>query len=105
MVPLIIDAGASITVTPYKTDFVSTIQPVQSVEMKGIASGLQVQGIGDVSSNFYNDNNEIQTLLLRNCLYVPHCTARLLCPRQIGIETGHPMDGFNAISDKSILTV
>jgi hypothetical protein len=84
MVPLILDTGASITVTHYKTDFVSIIKPVQSVEIKGIASGLQVQGMGDVSYSFYNDDNEMQTLLLRSCLYVQHCTARLLCPRQLG---------------------
>jgi hypothetical protein len=105
MVPLIIDTGASITVTPYKTDFVSTIRPVQAVEIKGIAAGLQVKGFGDVSYSFYNDDRELQTMVLRNYLYVPQCTARLLCPRQIGIETGNPMDGFNSISDKSILTV
>lgn len=39
MVPLIIDTGASITVSPYKTDFVSPIKPVQAIEIKGIASG------------------------------------------------------------------
>jgi hypothetical protein len=105
MVPLILDTGASIIVTPYKPDFVSIIKLVQSVELKGIASGLQVQGMGDASYSFYNDTNELQTLLLWNCLYIPHCTARLLCPRQIGIKTGHPMDGFNAISSRSILTV
>lgn len=105
MVPLIIDTGASITVTPYKTDFISPIKPVQAVEIKGIASGLQVQGFGDVSYSFYNDNRELQTMILKNCLYVPQCTARLLCPRQIGIETGNPLDGFNSVSAKSILTV
>ena len=61
MAPLIIDTGASITVTPYKTDFISDIKPVQSVEIKGIASGLQVRGFGDVSYSFQNDNMETQT--------------------------------------------
>jgi hypothetical protein len=105
MVPLIIDTGASISVTPYTTDFTSAIKPVQAVEIKGIAAGLQVCGVGDISYSFYNDDNELQTITLRDYLYVPQCTARLLCPRQIGISTGNPLDGFNAISDKSILTV
>jgi hypothetical protein len=104
MVPLVIDTGASITVTPYSTDFISPIQPVQSVEIKGIASGLQVRGFGDVCYKFYNDAGELQTLTLPNCLYVPQCTARLLCPRQIGATSGHPGDGFNATSDNPILT-
>jgi hypothetical protein len=104
MVPLIIDTGASITVTPYSTDFITPIKPVQSIEIKGIASGLQVRGFGDVSYQFYNDAGELQTLVLPNCLYVPQCTARLLCPRQMGKTSGHPSDGFDAISENPILT-
>lgn len=104
MVPLVIDTGASITVTPYSTDFISPIRPIQSVEIKGIASGLQVKGYGDVRYSFHNDAGELQSLTLQNCLYVPHCTARLLCPRQIGATTGHPEDGFNAVSKDPILT-
>jgi hypothetical protein len=55
MHPLVIDTGASITVTPYLTDFISPLKPVQSIEIKGIASGLMVKGYGDVCYNFYND--------------------------------------------------
>jgi hypothetical protein len=46
MHPLVIDTGASITVTPYLTDFISPLKPVQSIEIKGIASGLMVKGYG-----------------------------------------------------------
>ncbi len=80
MAPLILDTGACITVTPYETDFISEIRPVQAIEIKGIASGLSVKGFGDVSYSFYNDNGELQTMGLHNCLYVPKCTTRLLCP-------------------------
>jgi hypothetical protein len=104
MVPLVIDTGASITVTPYSTDFISPIRPVQSIEIKGIASGLQVKGYGEVCYHFYNDAGELQKLTLQHCLYVPQCTTRLLCPRQIGIASGYTGDGFNAISTNSILT-
>jgi hypothetical protein len=48
MVPLIIDTGASISISPYRSDFISPIRPVQKVQIKGIASGLTVQGIGDL---------------------------------------------------------
>jgi hypothetical protein len=43
-------------------------------------------------------------MTIPNCLYVPKCTARLLCPRQLGKTTGRPDDGFNAIADNPILT-
>jgi hypothetical protein len=71
MVPLVIDTGASVTVTPYKTDFIGHIHPVQDIEIKGIASGLAVSGFGDVSYTYRNDNGELQTLLINDCLYVP----------------------------------
>jgi hypothetical protein len=42
MVPLVIDTGASVTVTPYHMDFIGPITPVQAAEIKGIAERLQV---------------------------------------------------------------
>jgi hypothetical protein len=77
---------------------------VQAVEIKGIASGLQVQGYGGISYTYYNDKGLCQQMVLKNCLYVPRCTARLLCPRQLGLASGNPLDGFSSQSDASILT-
>lgn len=104
MVPPVIDTGASITVTPYKTDFVTPICPVQHVEIKGIASGLQVSGFSNVSYSFINDNGGTQTMVIKDCLYVPQCTARLLCPRQIGLQSGYPGDSFNALANDPVFT-
>jgi hypothetical protein len=104
MVPLIINTGASISVSPYETDFISKIKPVQAVEIKGIAAGLTVRGFRDVSYTFRNDDQELQTMILRDCLYVPQCTARLICPRQIGQAGGDPSDGFAATMHDAVLT-
>ena len=105
MVPLIIDTGASVTITPFKTDFISPIQPVQPTQIQGIASGLQVVGKGDVSYTFKNDLEHSQTITLTDCLYVSQCSVRLLCPHQIGLSTGHSSDSFNALFNNPILTV
>jgi len=105
MVPVIIDTGASISLSPYDTDFIGKIHPVQDITLKGIASGLRVAGIGTLQYHFINDKNEKQTITLNRCLYVPQCTVRLLCPQQIGYATGCPSDGFNATSTNPILTV
>jgi hypothetical protein len=78
---------------------------VQHVTIKGIASGLTVQGVGDVSYNFHNNAGEEKSLTLRNYLYVPQWVVRLICPRQIGAETGTAADGFNARHENPILTV
>jgi hypothetical protein len=102
-VPLVIDSGASATVTPYSTDFVDSIRPVQNVEITGIASGLQVRGIGTVSYQFFNDAGQLQTLQIKDCLYVPQCSARLLCPRQIPHNTGNPRDIFISGQDKAMI--
>jgi hypothetical protein len=105
MLPLIIDTGASITVTPCITDFITPIHPVQALEIKGIAAGLQVRGYGDVKYTFLNDAGHEQHLHLKNCLYVPQCTSRLICPRQIGITTGNPLDGFASMAGHAYITV
>jgi hypothetical protein len=105
MVPLIIDNRASISLSPHKTDFISPIRPVQNVQIKGTASGLMVEGVCDLSYTFHNDNGELQTMVLRGCLYVPQCVVRLICPRLIGAETQNPVDGFNATHINPTLTV
>lgn len=105
MAPLNIDTGASVTITPFKSDFVSTIKPVQKVKIQGIASGLDIEGIGNLSYSFYNNDGNLQTLYLKDFLYVPKCSICLLCPCQIGTTTNYSEDGFNALSDNPILTV
>ena len=105
MVLLVIDTGASNTISPYATDFVGEIRAVQDVEIKGIASGLKVAGVGDVAYSLTNDDGETQTIRISGCLLVPQCTVRLLCPRQIGVGTGHANDGFTSTSTHGFLTV
>jgi hypothetical protein len=105
MVPLIFDTGASISLSPVRSDFIGPIRPVQHVHIKGIASGLQAEGVGDISYNFTNDAGQSQTITLRNCLYVPQCVVRLICPRQIGIVTGNPNDGLYATQSSTTLIV
>jgi hypothetical protein len=79
MVPLIINTGASISLNPHKSDFTTLIRPVQHITIKGIALGLTVKGVGDLSYTYHNDNGEEQTMILRNCLYVPQCVVQLIC--------------------------
>ena len=80
MVPLVIDTGASVTITPFQTDFITPLQPIQQTTIQGIASGLQVAGTGTVCYTFRNDDGEQQTVEISPCLYVPQCTVCLLCP-------------------------
>jgi hypothetical protein len=105
MVPLILDTGASISITPFKCDFITPIRPVQHVNIKGIAAGLTAAGVRDIAYSFINDAGETQQLLLRNCLYVPSCAMCLVCPRQIGSTTGNQTDGLLATHSTTTLFV
>ncbi len=103
MVPLIIHTGASVTVTPYITDFVGSITLVQAVKIQGIAKGLQVRGTGTIAYRYHNDDGKLMTLTIPQCLYIPQCTACLLCPRQIASLSSNPMNGFYMQQDTSTL--
>jgi hypothetical protein len=63
MVPLILDTGTSVSITPHKSDFISPIHAVQHISIKGVAAGLQAAGIGDISYTFMNGSGEMQTLV------------------------------------------
>jgi hypothetical protein len=39
MVPLVMDTGASVSLSPDMSDFVTLIHPTQRINIKGIASG------------------------------------------------------------------
>ena len=65
-----------------KQDFIGPISPVQLIELKGIASGLQVKGIGTVNWKFLSDDGSRVPISL-TCLYVPASTSQLLPPQQL----------------------
>jgi hypothetical protein len=105
MIPLIFDSGASVSISPCQSDFVTPLREVQHITIKGVASGLQARGISDLSYSFVNDAGQTQILLLRNCLYVPDCAVRLICPREIGAVTGNSADGLYATHLGTLLVV
>jgi hypothetical protein len=82
-IPLIFDTGASVSISNTKSDFASPILPVQRTTLKGIASGLPVQGIGTVSYTITDANNHETTITIPGVLFVPDCPTRLICPRQL----------------------
>jgi hypothetical protein len=78
---------------------------VPPTQLKGIAAGLTVQGMGTAVYKFCSDNGEIVALPLKNVLYVPECPVRLLCPRHLAENTDIPTDGFTAKRGNGILTI
>ena len=81
---LIIDSGASVSLTPHESDFVGPIRPIHHTTLLGIAGGCDIEGAGTVQYRIpMSDNEDDFILTIRDVLYVPACPSRLLCPRQI----------------------
>ena len=78
---VLLDSGTSSAVSNNELDF-EYIQPIQDLELKGIVSGLKVEGISHVIWTFLNEfgNN---TPICLTCLYVPGAPACLLLPQQL----------------------
>ena len=58
----IIDSGASLSITPYKSDFIKELQMIQVLEVKSIASRLSIDGMGLVEYWVPLDNRNQTTL-------------------------------------------
>ena len=71
---VILDSGCTCTISFNKQDFIGPICPVQFIKLKGIASGLQVKGIGTVNWTFLSDDGSRVPITL-TCLYVPASTS------------------------------
>ena len=67
---VVLDSGCTCAISFDKKDFVDSIHPVQFVELKDIASGLSVQGVGQAHWTFLNEHGQHVTLPI-TCLYVP----------------------------------
>jgi len=90
VISLILDTGASISVSNCFADFVSPVRPVQHTTLKGIAAGLTIKGIGTVRYCVSDDQGVQRHITIPGVLFVPDCPSRLLCPRQLLTSTGDP---------------
>jgi hypothetical protein len=105
MFPLIIDKGASVSLSPLKMHFKSPIYRVQNMTIKGIASRLTFEGTGDILYTYTNVDGKKQTVVLQDCMHIPQCILCLICLHQIGAETKHPNNGTSATYELSTLTI
>jgi hypothetical protein len=95
--PICIDTGASASISNCKDDFID-LRPVQNLHLKGIATGLPIEGIGTLNWTIATDSGTNVTLQIRNALYVPSCPMHLLSPQQLVRQTKCSGDGFNALA-------
>ena len=79
----IVDTGASLTITPFREDFVDYIEHTGLV-VQGLSKGASIAGVGTVEW-LIEVGDKTVSLKLR-ALHVPSAEKRLLCPQQIKQE-------------------
>ena len=78
-----VDTAASLTVTPFRDDFIDYI-PMEGTVMQGLSAGANIAGRGTIHWRL-DVGNKIVDLKLR-ALHVPSTEHRLLCPQQLKKE-------------------
>ena len=80
---IILDSGCTIAMTPDKGDFINDTYSPQQHTVGGIASGLQTEGVGQVSWKLTDVNGKPVVMTL-TAIHVPGLPCRLLPPQQLG---------------------
>jgi hypothetical protein len=83
--PIVIDTGASISLTPNKSDFVSEITTSTTEEMKGISDSVKIEGLGWVEWQIRDVFGRVQ-LVRTQAYYVPVANIRLFSPQTYFME-------------------
>ena len=78
--PLILDTGASISITPVLSDFVEELQPPPVHTVHGINSSNKIEGAGTVEWQVNNIDGTPQTIKTF-ALYLPTAKVRLFSPQ------------------------
>ena len=80
---VIFDTGASLAITPDKSDFDGPLTvPKGDLRLGGMANGLLIEGVGPVTWTFTNpDGTEVRICSM--AYYVPGAKARLLSPQRL----------------------
>jgi Reverse transcriptase (RNA-dependent DNA polymerase) len=85
--PVVIDTGASTSVTPVLSDFIGPLEPTSIEEIRGISSSTRVVGKGTVEwtvQDYWNVVRVIRT----TAYYVPAISIRLFSPQAYFQENG-----------------
>jgi hypothetical protein len=108
--PIIIDSGDSITITPILADFVGSVKPSTITSLQGISARTNVEGEGTVCWTIPDALSQVHQLKTK-AYYVPGAKICLFSPQQYFEEiTNNPFVTFNkygaelGLNDGSILS-
>lgn len=85
--PIIFDTGASMSVTPLRSDFEGELETPSISSLRGLKDEVKVIGIGKVSWNVYDLHGVVRTIKTKAYL-VPEGNIRLLSPQTYFQENG-----------------
>ena len=84
--PIVFDTGASFSVTPIATDFVSKLETPHVSHMSGLSNSVKIKGVGWVEWPVRDVFGRIQIVRTR-AYYVPVASIRLFSPQNYFQET------------------
>ena len=79
---LMVDNGASASITPYFTDFITPPQPINS-KVKGIGGHAQATYKETVQWKIQDDQGQTHRFTLPNSYFVATAPSRILCPQHL----------------------
>ena len=79
--PVIFDSGASLAISPSRSDFVGAIKPTPGLRLGGMANGMIIEGKGIVEWTFRSGNTTI--IVKSECYLVPDSKVRLISPQRL----------------------
>jgi Reverse transcriptase (RNA-dependent DNA polymerase) len=100
--PMVIDTGASWSITPHLSDFVSPLTPSNIDELHSLDNTIQVHGTGTVEWTVEDLNGNIRKLQCE-ALYIPTASVRLFSPQCYFME--HHGGSMTACEHSLILTL
>ena len=80
-VPIVIDSGASTSVTPFREDFVDHIIRLDNQKVDGITKEAVIEGVGPVKWTFFDDFGN-KGVMRTMCFYMPNAKIRLFSPQK-----------------------
>ena len=78
--PIVIDTGCSLSLTPIKSDFVTKLSKTEVTDMQGIGNSIPVKGVGEVEWPVRDAFNNV-ALIRTKAYFVPDADIRLFSPQ------------------------
>ena len=100
--PIVLDTGASVSITPLASDFVTPIQPMPGSSVRGLSSSISIAGIGFVEWTLRDVNGNVATVRTK-AYHIPEAEVRLFSPQVYFQENN--AGSYLITKDSTVLTL